>query len=192
MRRTLSNADELALGTRALQGDLAARHELVDSCIGLAYSLARRRGWQNYSGIEVEDLEQEALAALCGCAQRFDPVRHPNVRFSTFAGTCIIGRLCSYCAANRRRELTNFDMREFVDPASMQPMEERDAEAIWTALEELGREELDLLDLHYGLNGGPRLTLGEIGDRLSVSKQRVHQRIAASVAKLGDALRKSA
>lgn len=190
-RPRTSSSEEFALGCRAFAGEVAARDALIESHVGLAYHLANR--WKKYPGIEIDDLRQEALLTLCICARRFDPVRYPGVRLSTFAGACIVGRLATYCAKHRRRELTNFDMDQIVDPTSLPAsFEERDADNIWTAVEKLGRGERELLELHFGLDGRERLTFQEIGDRLALSKQAIHQKVSSTVAKLATALRKCA
>jgi RNA polymerase sigma factor (sigma-70 family) len=189
----LSRSEEIDLGKAALAGDLAARDVLVESNIGLAYHLAGRSGWRTDNGIEIDDLKQEALLALIVCAERFDPVAHPDVKFGTFAGFCIIGRLRTYCAKNRRREFNNLDMDQFPDPGTLPPsFDKRHADAVLDVVDKLPDADRELVELHYGLGDVEALTFAEIGARLAISKQAVHQKVSRSIARIGDAVRRAA
>jgi RNA polymerase sigma factor (sigma-70 family) len=190
----LTREEEVRLGVLALAGDVSARNQLVEATIGLAYSVARRSSFRQ-PGLELEDLQQEALLALVQCAERFDPVSHPNCKFSTFAGFAMVMWLRSYCARHLRRprELTNFDLSEIPDPSTLLPsIAVRDAEIVWDGVERLNAADRQLVELYYGLGDSESLTLSEIGERFGITKQRVHQKVARTLERLSERLHKAA
>jgi RNA polymerase primary sigma factor len=84
----LSRTEERSLATRAVAGDRAARHSLVESHLPLVVSIARR-----YTGYNVpfEDLIQEGSLGLLRAAEKFDPAR--DVAFATYASWWIRQRV---------------------------------------------------------------------------------------------------
>src|SRR3954447_16623891 len=76
--------------------DQSDRDDLIATHIGLARSLARRFANR---GERTEDLEQVALLALVGAAERFDTSR--GLQFSTFATATILGSLKRHFRDNR-------------------------------------------------------------------------------------------
>ena len=187
-----SRSEEIELGKLALAGD-RTDDRLVESNLGLAFHLAGRSGWRTEDGIEVDDLKQEAMLALLVCAERFDPVNHPDVKFATFAGFCIIGRLRTYCAKHRRREFNNMDMDAFPDPSTLPPsFEKRDADAIWEVVEKLPSAERSLVELHYGLGDVDPLTFAEIGARWTSASRPCTKRSHGALPGLAKALCRAA
>ena len=74
------------------------QQKLVNEAIPIAKKLVWKL-WQPNSSIgpgliTYEDLYQEALYGLCLAATRFDPDR--GVKWSTYAWSCVYGRICNY------------------------------------------------------------------------------------------------
>jgi RNA polymerase primary sigma factor len=78
--RPLSAAEEAELARRIERGDLKAKEKLIESNLGLVYSVAR-----TYKGSTVPflDLVQEGTVGLVRAAERFDHRR--GLKFSTYA-----------------------------------------------------------------------------------------------------------
>jgi RNA polymerase primary sigma factor len=84
-RRCLLTADEeLELNRRIERGDLKAREKMIESNLGLVYSIAR--GYTG-RGVSFDDLVQEGTVGLVRAVEKFDHRR--GVRFSTYAVTWI-------------------------------------------------------------------------------------------------------
>lgn len=78
--RLLSAAEEVELARRIERGDLTAKEKLIESNLGLVYSVARMyRG----SSVPFSDLVQEGTVGLVRAAERFDHRR--GLKFSTYA-----------------------------------------------------------------------------------------------------------
>jgi RNA polymerase sigma factor (sigma-70 family) len=76
----VSRDEEVALTTRASDGDVEARDKLVLHNLRLVMDIARQFG---SSGAEFEDLVHEGIAGLIRAIDRFEPER--GLRFSTYA-----------------------------------------------------------------------------------------------------------
>ena len=76
----LNHDEELALGQRVANGDLAAEGALVQANLRLVVSIARR---YQHRGLPLDDLIQEGNIGLIQAARRFDAQR--GNRFSTYA-----------------------------------------------------------------------------------------------------------
>jgi RNA polymerase sigma-B factor len=83
-----ARTEEERLWERAADGSAAARDQLVERYLPLAYKLARRYA---RSSEPLEDLEQVACVGLLRAVDRYDRTR--GTRFSTFAVPTILGEL---------------------------------------------------------------------------------------------------
>jgi RNA polymerase primary sigma factor len=78
--RLLDAGEEVSLGRRVREGDMAARRRLIESNLRLVISIAKKyRG----RGVSFEDLIQEGNAGLIRAVEKFDP--EMGNRFSTYA-----------------------------------------------------------------------------------------------------------
>ena len=78
--KLLDAQEEKELSRRAREGDLAARHQLIECNLRLVISIAKKyRG----RGVLFEDLIQEGNAGLIRAVEKFDP--EMGNRFSTYA-----------------------------------------------------------------------------------------------------------
>jgi RNA polymerase primary sigma factor len=78
--RVLTAAEEIRLSRRIRGGDMKAREEMIESNLGLVYSIAR--GYRGL-GVPVEDLVQEGTVGLIRAVGKFDHRR--GLKFSTYA-----------------------------------------------------------------------------------------------------------
>jgi RNA polymerase sigma factor (sigma-70 family) len=63
-----------------------------------------------------------------------------------------------------------------VSPSTQHPLTADEAEAgIRNAMQRLEPREREMLELHYGLDGGESLTLDQVAQRLAISKERARQ-----------------
>lgn len=83
-----SDADRMDLLIKAKEGDKSARDEIVESNLGLVYSVVRR--FYN-RGYEKDDLFQIGCIGLIKSIDNFDVTF--NVKFSTYAVPMIIGEI---------------------------------------------------------------------------------------------------
>jgi len=137
---------------------------------GLIHHILKRQG---IGGIEYQDLIQEGRIALWQSILHFDPGRGPA--FSTYAGFAIYHRFWR-CVEAADQSGGYVEVDEWFDLSGQ-------AEEAWQQ-EQLGqmlREELECLPersrqvivWYYGLAGQPPLNLGEIGQQLGVSGERI-------------------
>jgi RNA polymerase primary sigma factor len=83
-KSVLTRDEEIALSKRILNGDLAARHTMVESNLRLVVKIARR---YRTSRVSLEELVQEGNVGLVQAAARFD--YRKNAKFSTYAAPWI-------------------------------------------------------------------------------------------------------
>lgn len=137
---------------------------------GLIHHILKRQG---IGGIEYQDLIQEGRIALWGSILHFDPGR--GTAFSTYAGLAIYNQFWT-CVGTADQSQGYVEIEEWLDLSGL-------AEETWQQ-EQLGqmlREELECLPerlrqvivWYYGLTGQPPLNLGEIGQQLMVSGERI-------------------
>ena len=137
---------------------------------GLIHHILKRQG---IGGIEYQDLIQEGRIALWRSILHFDSVR--GTAFSTYAGLAISNQFWA-CVGTADQSQGYVEVEEWFDLSDQ-------AEAAWQRdqLRQLIREELECLPerlqqvivLYYGLAGQASLTLGEIGQQLGVSRERI-------------------
>lgn len=82
----LTHEQEVDLGTRANNGDEAAREQLIRANLRLVVSIAKQR--QKQFRLPLEDLIQEGNAGLIKAVRKYDPTR--GNRFSTYASFWIV------------------------------------------------------------------------------------------------------
>lgn len=82
----LSSEQEVSLARRSLAGDKTARDQLINSNLKLVVHIASKI---HTSRMPLSDLIQEGNVGLIQAANYYDPIEHPGVRFSTFAGHLI-------------------------------------------------------------------------------------------------------
>ena len=197
-RRSVPTREEEArLSRRIRAGDEAALEELVSRNLRFVVSVARRyRG----RGLSLSDLVNEGNVGMIRAARRFDGDR--GVRFVTYAAWWIRQAILEALARQREEaepprpsgSSSRPGVRLSLDAAEPDggSLAERTADpraeapdapvqrralrrAVRRSLASLPRREAEVLQLCFGLDGSEPRTLGEVAERLSVSRRRVRQ-----------------
>ncbi|MCH7527754.1 MAG: sigma-70 family RNA polymerase sigma factor [Planctomycetes bacterium] len=152
------------------------RSHIVERNLGLVYSMITRLGLK---GVERDELRSEGLFALMRAVDGFDP--WCGFRFSTYACHAITRSLLQVARKARRdraRMLIEYEPW-FEEPVRVDAWTELYADRLNRALDqnlgELTDREADILGRRYPLDGALGLTLGEIGTRIGLSRERVRQ-----------------
>jgi RNA polymerase sigma factor (sigma-70 family) len=74
--------------------------KLVQRYLPLAKAIARAACYRG-EGLDLDDLVQLGYQGLCDAALRYDPVTHPEVSFSNYAGRWVRKRICEGLATAR-------------------------------------------------------------------------------------------
>lgn len=171
----------------------SARHRLVLANLPLVLKVVRDRRWTPYP-----DTFQSGLLGLLGAVARYDPSRGS---FSTYAYACIV---CAIRADRYGSYLRSDDRLLGVAPAvavssavdgGYDAVDRADAGAFVRAqVAALPARECAVLTLRYGLDGGGRRTLDEVGRALDpvVSAERVRQIEASAKGRLAGRLTRRA
>ena len=132
---------------------------------GLAYHIAKQL--RNH-GVDREDLESEALAALCRAAAFFDPSR--GIKFSSYACRAIVFKLIRFVELEHREQ--------FLQLESLDQFGRDDEEHELDAPEQCERIRAKLprrLWRILWLRSGEGMKLKDVARRFGVSKERIRQ-----------------
>lgn len=148
------------------------RNRMIEDNLGLAgvwaVKVARR------SGLDLEDLKQEAVIALTRAAELFDPRR--GFQFSTYASSAIMRRL----RAIERRHFEGVCGKEVELRADWGVAKSEAVAAIASNLPEIDLsilpERTRYVIVHrFGIGGARPRTLEDVGRSLGLNKERVRQ-----------------
>jgi RNA polymerase sigma factor (sigma-70 family) len=165
------------------------RDHLVERNLGLVYSMMAKFGLRD---LDHDELRSEAMFALVRAVEGFNPWR--GFQFSTYACNAIV-RALIHVARKTNRYRLRFPMEheswhenvERVDPEL-----ELHGDRLHRALDEnlggLTDREALVIGWRYPMDGGMGLTLGEVGDAIGLSKERVRQIQRNALAKLRQVL----
>jgi len=194
---TIAREEELAIARRARVGDRAAIDRLVQAHVRFVAHVAKE--FRN-RGVPFEDLVAEGSVGLLKAVGRFDP--DAGTRFMTFASFWVrkailqalvdqprVVRITRY--ARDRRQASPREVWIEGLPEAATARTERTATDRLIAKQERQRLRRHILSLspreqavlasRYGLLGEPALTLGQVGARLGLSRERVRQIEAAAI-----------
>jgi len=192
----LSREDEHRLAVKARAGDVAARQRLAQGALAFVVAIARK---QRRGAVGLEDVIQEGNLGLMRAAEKFDP--DAGTRFSTYAAWWIrafIGKYLRQARSSVRprsgtiafpdlsldtpvdgeNETTHLDRLEdgAAGPEDAFLANEVDSEvriALGQARERVG--EIGWQIIHERLLRDDQRTLGDIGKRWGLSRERIRQ-----------------
>ena len=187
------NSGQLTQVERLLREAAKVKNQIVRANLRLVVSIARRylpRAQQS-----LFELISDGNLTLMHAAERFDYAR--GYKFSTYASWSIIRNLSrTVRRENRYRGRFQTGPKEWLDagakpkttpPRAVTLYEVRDS--LRDALAQISPRERTVVLGHFGLEpGGRRTTLGQLGRRLGLSKERVRQIETQAMAKLRERL----
>ena len=137
---------------------------------GLIHHILKRQG---IGGIEYQDLIQEGRIALWRSILHFDPGR--GTAFSTYAGFAIYNQFWHYVeAADQSQGYVEVDEWFIVSGQAEEAWQQDQLRQMLCEEVECLPERLrQVIVWYYGLAGQPPLSLGEIGQQLTVSGERI-------------------
>lgn len=182
--RPLSREAERELAQRITMGDKEALTQLVNANLRFVVSVAK--GFR-YTGIPFTDLIAEGNMGLIKAAQKFDSTK--NTKFISYAVWWIKAYIQSYISHNRTEvddvvdqinggmlmslEVEEENINERFE-GEMELLNMRNA-AIEDLMSCLHGREKEILTLYFGIEDGKEKTLEEIGEKMSLTKERVRQ-----------------
>ncbi len=170
------------------------RTRVVEANQGLVYDLIGR---SRFSTLDREEMTSEGMMALLRAADTFNPWK--GYRFSTYACNAIIRAFAraAMTDSKRRDKVAGAYDEEFEksDHAETRRSDER-ALYVERLQRILRHDDADLSDIEKTVlskrfpkeSGRKRLTLEDIGRRLSISKERVRQIQLSAISKLREAI----
>jgi RNA polymerase sigma factor (sigma-70 family) len=165
------------------------RDYLIEQNLGLIYSIGSRFRSRD---VEWDDVRGEAFHALVRAVEGFNPWF--GFRFSTYACNAIRRALIHL---GRKATQHRFRFPVGHDPAFEQPIEvdtdsdlylDRLTRVLDHNLAELTDREVMILDRRFPRDGGAAMTLGEVGEAIGLSKERVRQIQKKALSKLREVL----
>ena len=152
--------------------------------VGLVVTIARKHERSGRRvGLDVEDLAGEGLLAVLKGAEKYDPSRGAESTFVLRLATWAMWRKLEQ--AKPLRSLPADEEGEALEPAAPEePDHVEIGEAAAELLRVLPARWLAVVELRFGLDGNPPMTLAAIGKRLGVSTARASQRLAKALAKM--------
>jgi RNA polymerase primary sigma factor len=165
------------------------RDYIVEQNLGLAYSIVGRFRAKD---VDWDELRSEAFLALVRAVEGFNPWR--GFRFSTYACNAIMRSLVHLAKKANKYRLrfpvehdASFERPEREDVRS-DLYADRLSRALDLNLGELSDQETMVLSWRFPMGGGVGRTLGEVGDAMGLSKERVRQIQKSALEKLRQVL----
>lgn len=191
LRRGLWSKQDIDKMLMQYRWQLELRSKIVTANIGLVLAMAKR---SHYSGVEFTDLISEGSLALLRATEKFDCSR--GVRFSTYACRAILksfSRAAKRSYTYRKRFLTQCDYLPEPDD-SLEQRRQEDCEEwvdevkaiLSNNAAELSETEISVVKMRFSI-GSPEakpMTLKTVGEKLSITKERVRQIQKAAIEKL--------
>jgi RNA polymerase primary sigma factor len=165
------------------------RDYIVEQNLGLAYSIVGRFRAKD---VDWDELRSEAFLALIRAVEGFNPWR--GFRFSTYACNAIMRSLV-HLAKKANKYRLRFPVEHdasFERPGRLDGRSDLFADRLNRALDlnlgELTDQETLVIGWRFPLGGGLGRTLGEVGDAMGLSKERVRQIQKSALEKLRQVL----
>ena len=170
------------------------RTRVVEANQGLVYDLIGR---SRFSSLDREEMTSEGMMALLRAADTFNPWK--GYRFSTYACNAIIRAFARAAMTDsKRRDKVAGAYDEEFEKSDFAETRRSDERALYVERLQriLHQDEAELSDIEKTVlskrfpkeSGRKRLTLEDIGRRLSISKERVRQIQLSAISKLREAI----
>lgn len=182
----LDKEEEAAALQRLKEGSEEAKTLLIEHNLRLVVYIAKK--FEN-TGVNIEDLISIGAIGLIKSVNTFSPER--NIKLATYASRCIENEILMYLRkANRLRAEVSLDEPLNVDwdgnelllsdvlgtdddLVSRGMEEETDRRLIREAVAGLSERERRIVELRFGLDGGPEYTQKQVADRLGISQSYI-------------------
>lgn len=156
---------------------------LVESCIGLAYSLARdyarKFPWKARLVGDADDLTQAAILGISAAARKFDPSR--GFKFTTYCFDYARAGILAAVKASEKQRRGLVDLAD-IDPAAAEPdgLDPDAREAVGRAVQELRERRRDVIQGRFYREQ----TLEGLAEDMNITHERVRQIETAALAEL--------
>lgn len=187
----LSRKQETQLAQRIEAGDEQARAELVAACLRFVVSVVKL---YRCNGISEDDLIQAGNIGLIQASKKFNWRR--NIKFVSYAVWWIRQHIIreiernAACAVPLDAYISGSDSVTVADtlPRYDSAMHDKNEMAglIDVELSKIFPRERSVLIMYYGLDGGAKMTLDEIGAVIGCTRERVRQIRDAALEKIKD------
>ena len=173
---------------RMKEGDLKAKHQLIEHNLRLVVYIAKK--FDN-TGVGVEDLISIGTIGLMKAINTFNPTK--NIKLATYASRCIENEILMYLRRNNKTKLevsideplnVDWDGNELLlsdilgtseDIIYKDIEKEVDRSLLRKALETLSEREQTIIRLRFGIDDklGQELTQKEVADLLGISQSYI-------------------
>jgi len=182
----LSVEEEKQLLNCLEQGDKRVKGTLIERNLRLVVYIARK--FEN-TGVGIEDLVSIGTIGLIKAVNTFDPGK--KIKLATYASRCIENEILMHLRrSNKTRLEISFDEPLNIDldgnelllsdvmgtenDLIYKPLEEEtDKKLLMQAMNKLSSREQRIMDLRFGLKGGPEKTQKEVADLLGISQSYI-------------------
>lgn len=194
--KPLSPVEEAKLLEKMQEGDERARNVLIEHNLRLVAHIVKK--FENTSN-EADDLISIGTIGLIKAINTYRVDR--NTRLATYAARCIENEILMHLRATKRlrgevmlqdpigsdkegNEITLMDILSSEEDVGETVELKIEQERLLRKMNKLGKREKEVLELRYGLNGGPRRTQREISKRLGISRSYVSRIEKKAISKL--------
>jgi len=144
--------------------------ETIEKYMPLVKSIASK---YSYVGIPYEDLVQEGTIGLWEAWKRFDPDK--GAKFSTYAIYWIKKYILEAVSKEHKTSHNAVHLDDAISHNKNEQVYEIEPKGKVTFPESFPKMEQKVLNLLYGLDGKGSYDLGEIGEKLGITRERVRQ-----------------
>ena len=204
----MTKEEERKLLIRAKNNDIVAQNKILESNLKFVFDIAKR---YKGHGVPLEDLISEGNIGLIKAIHKFDLSR--DVKFFSYAVWWIKQSIISYVKKNYVKDnveksdqelyydnLDDINMKDFEDEriGLMDVIMSNEKETIENelnnektiliknALNTLDERSKIVIEMYYGFNSDKKMTLSEIGEIFSLSKERIRQICNKSLEQIKD------
>ena len=188
---------ELDLVIKSNNGDIEARHKLIEHNLRLVVFLAKKFDTTNY---DLEDLVSIGTIGLIKGVKTYKPDK--NIKLATYASRCIENEILMFLRKNKRRnsevsfeDSINYDgegnelhledvLGTEPDIVSKEYEDKIDKLLLISEIEKLNDRDREIIKMRYGLLGSEEYTQKEVADMLGISQSYISRIEKKTIRKL--------